>query len=126
MIKLKDLIKEYDEKEVTKRLVQYWKDFRKALEKEFKSSREKFSKIKWKKFPFSGPPFQQQLEFDWGGKHFEGYVQDEGSDKKAKVSIEFHVKGHGSHSWSKSGRNASPERIAYSIRIYFESGGSRK
>jgi len=126
MIKLKDMLFEYSEEESTKRLVQYWKDFKKALEQEFKRSSENFSKIKWKKSPFSGPPFQQQFNFEWGGKRFEFYITDEGSDRADKVSIESFVKGKGSYKWMKSGRNASPERVAQSIRVYFESGGKRK
>ena len=128
MIKLKDMLLEYSEEESTKRLVQYWKDFRKALEKEFKRSSENFNKIKWKKSPSSGPPFQQQFNFEWGvpAKKFEFYITDEGGSGGDKVSIESFVKGKGSYKWMKSGRNASPERVAQSIRMYFESGGKKK
>ena len=125
MIKLKDLLREFDEKAYDAKMKKYWPAFQKALKNEVGRSKD-ISNLKFTKPRFSGVQSQIEFKLDWGGKHFEGYVTDEGSDRGDKVSIEFFVKGKGSYRWMKSGRSASPEAVAMGIRTYFESGGKKK
>ena len=115
MIKLKELLNEgYD-----------FKSFNKALSREVGRSKE-ISKLKFVRYPYKGEQDVQEFHLEFGGKKFKGYVVDEGGDRRAKVRIDFAVKGRGSFSWKKSGSNASPQRVAQAIRMYFESGGKRK
>ena len=118
-------LNEFDSDAYNAKMKKYWLDFQKALKKEIGRSKE-IDNLKFIKFKYSGVQSTQEFHLDWGGKTFEGWVTDESSDRGEKVNIEFFVKGRGSYSWKKSGRNASPEGVAHAIRTYFESGGKKK